>query len=103
MSILSYWPRSCKFKSIRAMKSLYCEQILASFEKLEKTGCFLDYCSLQRIYFNSKKEILGKFIPWEKTRNLSQDIRDLQEKLKNAVEEMNFHNTETTIAFAKIC
>ena len=94
-------PDHINFNSIGAMKSLCCEKILASFEKLEKTGCFLDYCLLQRIYFNAKKEILGKFIPWEKTRNLSQDIKDLKEKFKNAVEEIIFYKTVTTIAYAK--
>ena len=55
-------PDHVNFNSIGAMKKLYIEHILASCEKLQKTGYFLDYCALQQIYLNAKKEILGTFI-----------------------------------------
>ena len=60
-------PDHVNFNSIGAMKKLYFEHISASCEKLQK----IDYCALQQIYLNAKKEILGTFIVRGKYRNLS--------------------------------
>ena len=95
-------PNRLNFNSIGSRK-VYFSKILASFEILTKTPYLLSYKSVEGIYTNAKKQILGKFNPKRKNEKLCMLTRQLQEKFRKALVSFNMSKKNSSIEYANFC